>query len=210
MTMFRAKNNGFTLLELCAVLCILAILATIALLAYSKFSRSKYDNEAIASLHSLYNQASILISDWGVGEDNSQNFSVSAGCLAWTAARGMKVGQDGIGVAWDSPDAWKDLGLSLDGTQHWAYQICFGFLNDANGKMEVHNEDGEVEYKEVPTNVEGFIIAAYREVGDGTRVVLYGSGLEEPLIDVDCVPNGAALTKVKFGEVLNTPLDTCP
>ena len=59
------KAAGFTLIELCAVISIIAILATVAVLAYNKFNISKYDSEAIASLHDLYAQATHIVTAWG-------------------------------------------------------------------------------------------------------------------------------------------------
>ena len=208
------KAAGFTLIELCAVISIIAILATVAVLVYNKFNISKYDSEAIASLHDLYAQATHIVTAWGIvtSGGGSENFGVQANkCLTWTETADVAViGNEGEAAVWDNPKEWADLGLSLDGTQHWAYQICFGFMRDPNGQIQVGEDEHGPIFVDVATNVEGFVIAAYRKVDNNTRVVLFGSGLEDALIDVSCIPGGAVLAGVNMKDVLGVTLAACP
>ncbi len=206
------KTAGFTLIELCAVISIIAILATVAVLAYNKFNISRFDSEAIASLHDLYAQATHIVTGWGVVSGGGADYGVQANrCLAWTQTASVAlIGDEGEAAVWDSPAAWSNLGLSLDGTQHWAYQICFGFMRDPNGQVQIGEDEHGPIFADVATDVEGFVIAAYRKVNNNTRVVLFGSGLQDALVDVSCIPEGAALAGVNMQEVLGVTLATCP
>ena len=168
----NTHSRGFTLVELVVVICVLSILATIALLVYKQANVSQYDEEAIATLNDLYMQSNELITTWGIGTNTS--YEIPVGCLSINPATGGS--ENGASEMSDQVANWKKLGLIVPGIHHWSYRVCFGhFTNDSDAP-------------------EGFLVTAHRMVGNTQRVIVYGSGLAEPIINASSIPAYATLT----------------
>ena len=159
------RSPGFTLIELIVVICIVSILASIAVLVYSRAQVSRYDEEAIASVSAIYMQANDLITQWGVG---TTNYEITAGCLPVNPSNTATAS----GAAeMTNTGSWKKYGLLLSGPHHWNYQVCFGHIDSA----------------------EGFVIVARRDIGGKNRFIIYGSGIDTPIVDAEEIPDYALL-----------------
>ncbi|GEM_PF-3280836 len=166
-------SHGFTLVELIIVICILSILATIAVLVYKQAKVSQYDEEAIATLSDLYMQSNELITTWGVGANAS--YEIPSGCLGVNppdANMTSGAGQMSITIA-----NWQKLGLFINGLHHWQYQVCFGHFAGVNATDKP----------------EGFIIVAYKDIDGADRYIVYGSGIESPIVNATEIPDYARL-----------------
>ena len=152
MTAEKHSHRGFSFVELIAVISILSILATLAAIVYSRFALDRYDSEAMATLHSLNEQAFVLMSEWGVGGKGvgAQCYSLNPGA-----------GKDGSATNVLGTDA-ASLGVKMEGVQHWYYQICFGV--DSNS-TEIYIASA---HRIVPTG--------------NQRVIVAGSGFAEPVV----------------------------
>ena len=155
MMTYTSNNKGFMLIELIAVITILSILATIAVIAYKSFGNQRYDAEAISNLSSIYEQTSILVSDWGIGTDSD---GITAGCI--------DIGPTGAGDG--SADSFAHLTnntvlhLTLTGVSHWAFRICIGYVQDSSS--------------------EGVLVSAHRLIDGEERVIIAGAGIPEPMV----------------------------
>ena len=172
-------HRGFTLIELVAVISVLSILASIAVVVYREYRKSQYDAEALANLTDLYAQASRLVSAWGISENASNTHAITKGCLGFNPANLA----DNATAQFNSAAAnWSKYRLTLmDGPQHWSYNVCFSYLDSTVG--------GE-------SGIEGFLISASRLDGDSERVILYGTGIQTPIVDAKDIPTGATLNNV--------------
>lgn len=195
------KGFGFTLIELVAVISILSILANIAIFTYRHFKDQQYDTEAISDLNNLYFQASQLVSDWGVYVDNSakQNgtMAIKAGtCLGWNPAN---LGSGNAAPFDTELSQWKKYGIEIEpGPTHWSYNICFGVIDSAS-------------------QVEGFLVVASHLLGEDSdggpeRLILYGSGIQNPIVDATQIPSGATLENITMSNIsrLSSTLSPSP
>lgn len=178
----KSASRGFSMVELIAVICILSILATIAIIAYTRSRDSQYDEEALATINDLYMQANELITKWGVNNSNTATgYLLPAKCFAKNPSNGglndegKKMNGDGDGVSND----WTRYGLIVSGPHHWTYRICFGHFPTTGSD---------------PNAPEGFLITAHRKIGNKERVIVYGSGISEPIINATGIPSYATLT----------------
>ena len=158
------------------------ILATIAIIAYTRSRDSQYDEEALATINDLYMQANELITKWGVNNNNTATgYLLPAKCFAKNPSNGglndegKKMNGDGDGVSND----WTRYGLIVSGPHHWTYRICFGHFPTTGSD---------------PNAPEGFLITAHRKIGNKERVIVYGSGISEPIINATGIPSYATLT----------------
>lgn len=179
----RARK-GFTLIELCIVIAILGVLASIAAVSYQRFRITEYDTEATATLYDLNGRASQLLSDWGISNADN-DFQITKGCLGANPKAGAPFygGTDGIAAEMSASDKWDKLNMRIEGTHHWRYNVCFGFLKSDGGAADV----------------EGYLLGAVREVSGESRVVLFGSGITSPTIGTMgsiIIPKGAELNGV--------------
>lgn len=186
---------GMTVVELMMVIAILGILTSIAVSAYSSYRVSEYDNEAIATLNDLYAQATKYVAEWGVGGTDG----IPIGCIG-PASCNAKAGKS-VAESCEQATAFNidKSGIVLPaGVHHWRYQLCFGYVDNTN-------------------KVEGFLVSAHRLAGsnDAQRVILYGTGIETPIIVENMngntlnkfVPEGAQLTHDKWdNDFLNAPI----
>ena len=110
MTQNHPSKNGFTLIELCAVIAILSILASLAVVAFSKFRTADYDTEGLENVNALYAQAQKNIAEWQIGSDeNGGDFSLARKCY--------------------KQSDFANIGLSLaEGTHRWEYAVCYGII----------------------------------------------------------------------------------
>ncbi len=176
------QRKGFTLIELCIVIAILGVLASIAAVSYQRFRITEYDTEATATLYDLNGRASQLVSDWGISDEEDNDFKLKAECLGANpvAAAPVLGGVEGAGAAMQANTKWDNLNMRIEGVHHWRYNVCFGFLKGT-------------------ADVEGYLLGATREVSGETRVVLFGSGITSPTIstrDIIEFPEGAELEGV--------------
>ena len=147
------KNKGFMLIELIAVITILSILATIAIAAYKEYGKGKYDSEAIAHMSSLYEQASFLVNEWGIGN------GIEAGCRDIGPGEAGRLGLSGGPAQLRN----NDLRLTLKGISHWGFRVCIGYIRNSTS--------------------EGVLVSAHREIEEGSeRVIIMGSGITEPIV----------------------------
>ena len=177
----KSASSGFSMVELIAVLCILSILATIAVIAYTRARDSEYDEEALATVNDLYMQANELITKWGVNSTVTPNgYLLPAGCFAQNPTNGGKdkaerMDGDGDGVN----NNWTKYGLIVPGLHHWTYRICFGHFPIVGSESNPP---------------EGFLITAHRKVNNQERVIVYGSGISEPIVNATAIPSYATFT----------------
>ena len=162
------KRLGFTLIELTAVIAIIGVLATVAIVVYRNMRSVQYDREAVATVAEITMRATQLISDWGIGDGN---YAIAQQILTLnppTLTEGTAQEMQNIGN-------WEALGLIVDGTHHWQYEVCFGNMLQDNGDA----------------SVEGVLVTARSVVNGRARVVVYGSGIETPMIDPQTLPQSA-------------------
>lgn len=184
---------GMTVVELMMVIAILGILTSIAVSAYSSYRVSEYDNEAIATLNDLYAQATKYVAEWGVGGTDG----IPGECFG-PASCNTQAGKS-VAESCAQATAFDKSGIVLPaGVHHWRYQLCFGYVDNTN-------------------RVEGFLVSAHRLAGsnDAQRVILYGTGIETPIIVENMngntlnkfVPEGAQLTPDNWdNDFLNAPI----
>lgn len=167
----RIEQRGFTLIELTAVIAIISILASVAVVAYRNVRSIEYDREAVATVAEISLRATQMISDWGLGDGD---FAVQSQVLSWNPA----TLSEGTAEEMQAGGAWDSLGLRIDGTHHWQYQVCFGNMLQNNGGA----------------NVEGILVTARSTINGRRRVVVYGSGMESPIIDPQTLPQSVLVS----------------
>lgn len=186
MSKSKYIRSGFTLLELCVVIAILSILATLAVLNYSKHRVDEYDQEALADIHSIYQQASQALSDWSIASA-SDDFHISQGCVGSTTTLDFieehsVYYKDQNTPPHENEDNWIRNAIELpDGLHHWRYNVCFGWVDVIVGSNHVP--------------IPSFIIAASRFTGNEingereVRYILHGSGIDSPIIGITLSEN---------------------
>ncbi len=148
-------RKGFTLVELMITVAILSILSVVAVAAYKGYQEQVLEKEATAGMFSIANDAQRLIQDWGLA-------SLGGGITEECYAPNPSSTAPNMAVEWDSgnDNKWTQSGISLSGSQHWRYQLCF--YVDTN-----HNENY-------------FVSATLIKERNTQRVAVLYSGLDKP------------------------------